>query len=76
MEKRGRVKVIDPVARTVVGTYLDIVSRVGTGGERGLHSIAFPPDFAESGHFYALYQTPPATRCRRASSRPIRPRTR
>lgn len=56
VEKRGRVKVIDPVTRTVVGTYLDIVNRVGTGGERGLHSIAFPPDFAQSGHFYAFYQ--------------------
>jgi hypothetical protein len=56
VEKRGRVKVIDPVAKTVIGTYLDIVTRVGTGGDRGLASIAFPPDFAESGHFYALYQ--------------------
>ena len=56
VEKRGRVKIIDPVTRTVVGTYLDIVSRVGTAGERGLHSIAFPPDFTQTGHFYAFYQ--------------------
>jgi glucose/arabinose dehydrogenase len=61
VEKRGRVKVIDPVARTVVGTYLDIVSRVGTGGELGLQSIAFAPDFAESGHLYAFYQNGTST---------------
>jgi hypothetical protein len=56
VERRGRVKVVDPVAKVVTGTYLDIVNRVSTGGERGLLAIAFAPDFAETGHLYALYQ--------------------
>jgi hypothetical protein len=56
VEKAGRIKIIDPVAKTVVGTFLDISNRVGSGGERGLCALAFPPDFAETGHFYVMYQ--------------------
>jgi hypothetical protein len=60
-EKTGRVKVIDPVARTVVGTFLDISNLVGVGGDRGLTSIAFPSDYPETGHFYVLYHRPNLT---------------
>jgi len=34
------------------GTFLDIRDQVLDGGERGLLSVAFPPDFASSGLFY------------------------
>jgi glucose/arabinose dehydrogenase len=35
--------------------FLDISSLVDFGGERGLLSIAFPPDYKQSGDFYAYY---------------------
>ena len=36
--------------------FLDIADRVGSaGGEQGLLSVAFPPDYASQGHFYAYY---------------------
>jgi glucose/arabinose dehydrogenase len=37
-------------------TFLDIRERVNdSGNEEGLLSIAFPPDYGESGHFYVYY---------------------
>jgi glucose/arabinose dehydrogenase len=35
--------------------FLDIRSRVGTVGEGGLLSLAFPANYASSGHFYVFY---------------------
>jgi hypothetical protein len=35
--------------------FLDIGDLVGYGGERGLLSIAFPPDYAQSRRFYVYY---------------------
>lgn len=35
--------------------FLDISNLVGYGGERGLLSIAFPPDYEQSGRFYVYY---------------------
>lgn len=35
--------------------FLDIRERVSLGGERGLLSIAFPPDYARQGHLFAYY---------------------
>jgi glucose/arabinose dehydrogenase len=38
---------------TVLSTpFLDLTGQVGTDGERGLLSIAFPPDYAHTGAFY------------------------
>lgn len=42
--------------------FLDLTAAVSTGFERGLLSIAFAPDYATSGVFYAYYTgRPPAT---------------
>ena len=38
--------------------FLDISSRVLTGGERGLLSMAFAPDYATSGSFYVYFTAP------------------
>src|SRR5256885_14780045 len=38
----------------LIGTFLT-VSGVGTGGERGLLSMAFPPDYSSKGYFYVYY---------------------
>jgi glucose/arabinose dehydrogenase len=55
VEQRGRIRLIkDDVLQAA--PFLDITSRVtGAGGEQGLLSVAFPPDYASSGHFYVYY---------------------
>ena len=53
VEQPGRVIVLKNGRRA--GTFLDLRSRVGFGGERGLLSIAFPPDYAQSRAFYVYY---------------------
>jgi len=55
VEQPGRVMVMNG-GRRVGRPFLDIRSRVGyDGAERGLLSIAFPPDYKESGRFYVYY---------------------
>jgi glucose/arabinose dehydrogenase len=63
--------------------FLDISDLVDFGGERGLLSIAFPPDYEQSGDFYVYYtdkagnvrvdefQRAGATRARRGSRRNV-----
>lgn len=54
VEQSGRIQIIEN--GTLLPTpFLDISSRVATEGERGLLSIAFPPDYASKGYFYAYY---------------------
>ena len=57
VEQAGRVRIIKN--GVVLSTpFLDITARVGnTSGGTGLVSIAFPPDYASKGHFYANYTT-------------------
>jgi glucose/arabinose dehydrogenase len=40
---------------TLGNPFLDIRDRVEAGGEEGLLSVAFPPDYEQSGRFYAYY---------------------
>jgi Glucose / Sorbosone dehydrogenase len=50
VEKAGRVQILG------VGTFLDLSAIVnGVDGERGLLSMAFPPDYAASGLFYVFF---------------------
>lgn len=53
VEQPGRVMVMRGGRRA--GTFLDIRGLVQSGGEEGLLSIAFPPDYARSRRFYAYY---------------------
>jgi hypothetical protein len=54
VEKPGRVRIIrDGV--TLAQPFLDIAADVSSVGERGLLSIAFPPDYSASGLFYVYY---------------------
>jgi hypothetical protein len=41
--------------RKLARPFLDIRSRVAAGGEQGLLSVAFPPEYAQSGRFYVYY---------------------
>ncbi|GAB4037242.1 PQQ-dependent sugar dehydrogenase [Spirosoma gilvum] len=56
IEQEGRIRVFDndPNA-TTAGTYLDIRSKVSSGGEMGLLGLAFHPKFKENGYFFVNY---------------------
>ncbi|MFI5028871.1 MAG: PQQ-dependent sugar dehydrogenase, partial [Solirubrobacterales bacterium] len=55
VEQPGRVEVLSK-GHELGRPFLDIRSLVGyDGGERGLLSIAFPPDYAQSRSFYVYY---------------------
>jgi glucose/arabinose dehydrogenase len=53
VEQEGRIAVID--GRRRAGTFLDLRDLVNYGGERGLLSVAFPPDYPGSKRFYVYY---------------------
>jgi glucose/arabinose dehydrogenase len=53
VEQPGRIVVLEDGQRA--GTFLDIGGLVDYGGERGLLSVAFPPDYARSKRFYVYY---------------------
>jgi glucose/arabinose dehydrogenase len=54
VEQPGRVVVLNGGKR-LSRPFLDLRSEVGYGGEQGLLSIAFPPDYRQSGSFYVYY---------------------
>jgi len=54
VEQAGTIRISkDGVLRDA--PFLDITNRVSFGGERGLLSIAFPPNFSALGHFFVQY---------------------
>ncbi|HET6830890.1 MAG TPA: PQQ-dependent sugar dehydrogenase [Solirubrobacterales bacterium] len=53
VEKRGVIKAVPRRGRP--RTFLDIHGRVSDGGERGMLSVAFPPDYRKSRRFYVYY---------------------
>ena len=54
VEQPGRVRIIKD-GGTLAAPFLDISDRVSCCGERGLLSVAFPPEFSIKGHFYVDY---------------------
>ncbi|MCW2951255.1 MAG: glucose/sorbosone dehydrogenase-like protein [Conexibacter sp.] len=54
VEQAGRIRVVRD-GRTLPRPFLDISSLVRSGGEQGLLSVAFAPDYADSGRFYVDY---------------------
>jgi glucose/arabinose dehydrogenase len=54
VEQAGRIRIVRGGA-TLPTPFLDIASLVVSGGERGLLSLAFPPDYSASGRFYVYY---------------------
>ncbi len=54
VEQAGKVQVLRG-GRRLGKPFLDLSGPVQSEGERGLLSIAFPPDFAQSKRFYAYY---------------------
>jgi glucose/arabinose dehydrogenase len=53
-EQPGRIRIIRNDS-LLTRPYLDITDRVGAGGERGLLSLAFAPDYVTSGLFWVNY---------------------
>src|SRR4249919_1797881 len=54
VEQGGRIQVMRD-GRRLGRPFLDISKLVSFEGERGLLSVAFPPDYASSGRFYVYY---------------------
>ena len=54
VEQAGVIKVVRD-GKILARPFLDIRSRVISGGEQGLLSMAFAPDYASSGKFYVYY---------------------
>ncbi len=54
VEQGGRIRLVEDGALRAA-PFLDIADRVSCCRERGLLSVAFPPDFATSGLFYIDY---------------------
>jgi glucose/arabinose dehydrogenase len=54
VEQPGRIRVIEN-GRLTAQPFLDITSAVQAGGEQGLLSVAFHPDYADNGLFYVDY---------------------
>ncbi len=55
VEQAGRIWVIRNGSVRLNDPFLDISDRVLSGSERGLLSVAFAPNFAQTGHFYVNY---------------------
>src|SRR5262245_50135186 len=54
VEQEGRIRILRD-GRLAEAPFLDIVSRVSSGGERGLLSCAFDPAYATNGFVYVNY---------------------
>ncbi len=54
VEQGGRVRIVKSGVLQP-SPFLDISTRISTGGERGLLGLAFPPDYARKGYFYVNY---------------------
>jgi glucose/arabinose dehydrogenase len=53
VQQDGLIRIVQ--GGVVTGTFLDISSEISFGGERGLLSAAFPPNYSSSNHFYVYY---------------------
>lgn len=58
-ERRGLVRIVNPATASVAAMpFLDLTASVSTTGKRGLLGFALAPDFATSGIFYVMLNTP------------------
>lgn len=54
VEQPGRIRIVKS-GQLLATPFLDIRSKVSSGGERGLLSVAFHPGYASNGFFYVNY---------------------
>src|SRR5215212_1089741 len=50
----GRIRIVEN-GQLLATPFLDIVSRVASGGERGMLSLAFHPQYQTNGFFYVYF---------------------
>ena len=55
LEQIGQIRIIGADGTVADEPFLDIRTRVASGGERGLLGLAFHPDYAQNGRFYVDY---------------------
>ena len=53
VQQAGKVRMVK--GGKITGTFLDIGSKITSGGERGLLGLAFHPDFATNGFLFVTY---------------------
>ena len=58
VEQPGRIRVVKN-GQLLATPFLDLTSRVKFGGEQGLLSMAFDPQYATNGYFYVYYTSQP-----------------
>ena len=58
VEQGGLIRVVEQ-GKIRRAPFLDVRSRIVSGGEQGLLGLAFPPDFARTGLFYVNYSGRP-----------------
>src|SRR5689334_6984553 len=58
VEQPGRIR-IAKAGQLLATPFLDITAKVLSGGERGLLSVAFDPQYATNGFFYVYYTSRP-----------------
>jgi glucose/arabinose dehydrogenase len=59
VEQGGTIKIYDGT-QVLATPFLNIASRVLSGGERGLLGLAFDPSYSSNGFFYVYYTSQPA----------------
>jgi glucose/arabinose dehydrogenase len=73
VEQGGKIRIVKNGAAQSA-PFLDISTRISSGGERGLLGLAFPPDYTRRGYFYVDYTNPAGdtviSRFRRSASNP------
>ena len=58
VEQAGRIRVVKG-GQLLAAPFLDITAKVRAGGEQGLLSMAFDPQYAANGFFYVYYTSQP-----------------
>ncbi|MCB0632977.1 MAG: PQQ-dependent sugar dehydrogenase, partial [Lewinella sp.] len=55
VEQVGRIQLLQADGNVNQTPFLDIINKVGSGGERGLLGLTFHPMYAENGYFFVNY---------------------
>jgi glucose/arabinose dehydrogenase len=77
VQQGGIIKIVDTTGAVYPTNFLNITSRVLSGGERGLLGLAFDPNYSANGFFYVNYTRQPDghTRISRFQVSPSNPDT-
>lgn len=54
VEQAGRIRIVEK-GKLLAAPFLDIAGKIKSGGEQGLLSVAFHPDYADNGFLYVNY---------------------